>query len=406
MLGNTKKRRLLAALFAALTISSMSLFFTVYDPWTEIGPNRITDGQFETSACINEWTGWDNTLARLEPSDGFNQSGGVVLRVAPERNGILRMTVDETENIPAFKVSIRAAAQNIKKGRHAWHIPRAIFFFRDQGGKSLFNLSHGVFNITKDSAWRHYVNVFPVPENTLDGRLQIQNLGVGGILAIDDVSVVPVTPRPSAPFFSVFFILLWIAALAVCLLVLEPWKTLPGIAVLFYALTIIIGVLLPGNVLDGAITAAATKAHDIKQRIERPAPNVTIPSPTTQTPDKKPPPTRSSTAQRPAPPIAPKGNWVDRAHCIGHFILFTILALCSILRWSPAGKPLALALPVTAGLILFAAATETLQFITLDRKAGLSDLGVDVAGILFAISITTLLYWINRLFRKLFMRTE
>ena len=397
------KRGLFAILFAMLTVEAMVLFFSIYEPWVPIGPDRIINGDFEHLDSLKEWTGWDSGLTQRDPSGGFGGSAGVVLSTTSTRNGVLRKTITETDNIPAFRISLRATTRHIKPGLQVGHQPRAIFFYTDLSKKPLFNLPHGVFNITKDLNWRQYINFFPVPGNIKDARLQIQNFGTEGTLAIDDISVIPVTPRPSAPVFSIFFIVLWVSALAACLVVLEPWKTLPGIAVIFYALAIIIGVMLPGEILDGAIRYGATAAQRIKQRIERPAPAIA----------KKPSPTQPielASAPRPvqqsSAPKSHQGTLIDQVHQHGHFILFMILALCAMKAWAPAGKPGLHALPVTAGLCLFAAATEALQFTTLDRKPDLVDLGVDLFGILIAVVAATLLTQTSRVLKKYRPKTD
>jgi len=398
-----------AALFAVLTVGAMGLFFTVYDPWTEIGPNRVADGQFETPACTNGWTGWNNRLVHLDSDGGFKRSGGVVLNTSPKHHGILKMTVAGVKSVPAFKVAVRAAARNIQKGSQNWYIPRAVFFFRDQKGKGLFNLSHEIFSITRDMGWREYASVFPVPKNAVVGELQIQNLGTKGDLAVDNVSIVPVMQQPSAPVFDLFFFILWMTALAVCLIVLEPWKTLSGIVAMFCALTIIVGVLLPQKVLNGAINVAVVKAYNVKKKIEHPVSRSGNAPPVLRPVAKE----RSASApfakkQKIHLSTIPDYIWINRAHRGGHFILFMILAFCSILRWAPTGKYAYATniLFVIAGLIQFAISTETLQFITIDRKAGLSDLGVDVAGILMATALCLLMCGISRLFRKILKRTE
>jgi VanZ family protein len=55
---------------------------------------------------------------------------------------------------------------------------------------------------------------------------------------------------------------------------------------------------------------------------------------------------------------------------------------------------------VFTGLVLFAAATEVLQFITADRAAALSDLRVDTTGMAGAVILVLCIRGIQRLINR------
>jgi len=382
MFKKSPNRTLVTALFATLTVSGMALFFNLYDPWMPIGPDRIIDNGFETEGCTSEWTGWDSELARIDPEGGFNGSAGVVLSTTPKRHSRLKMTVSETESIPAFRVSARATAKNVERGPKSWNLPRTVFFYLNSSGKPLFNLSHGLFDIKQNSEWKRYTAVFPVPENIQNGQLQIQNFGKEGILRIDDISVIPVTPKPVALFFNIFFTLLWISALAACLASLQPWKHWSGAGAMLCSLVIIIGVVLPGEPLNAAISSTLDTLQDAQQKMAHFAKqSVARRASAEPTPEKIVIIEKQSEAAAPS-----EKDRVQYVHKAGHFALFTLLALLSMICWAPAQERAIRILCVTGGLYLFATATEVLQFVTFDRKAGLLDLSVDIAGISIAIT--------------------
>jgi len=382
MFKKSPNRTLVTALFAALTVSGMALFFNLYNPWMPIGQDRIIDNGFETEGCTSEWTGWNSELVWIDPEGGFNGSAGVVLSTTPKRHSRLKMTVSETENIPAFRISARATTKNIEHGPKSWNLPRTVFFYLNSSGKPLFNLSHGLFDIKQNSEWKRYTAVFPVPENIQNGQLQIQNFGKEGILRIDDVSVIPVTQKPSASFFNIFFTLLWISALAACIASLQPWTHWSGAGALLCSLVIIIGVVLPGEPLDTAISSTIDTlqdtqqkiAHFAKQSVDRRA--SATPAPEEVVPIEK---QYEAAAQS-------EKNVVQYAHKAGHFTLFALMAFLSMICWAPVQERAIRILCVTGGLYLFATATEVLQFVTFDRRAGLIDLSVDIAGISIAIA--------------------
>lgn len=381
-----------AALFAFLTVTGMALFFNLYEPWIPIGSSRISDGSFETPECTKEWTGW-NRLSRWEPTAGYKNSAGLVLETDSSHHSTLRKVISETDNIPAFKVSVRAKAENVQGGEQRYHLPRVVFFYRNSSGKAMYHHSHTVFSLKKDADWRQYSAIFPQPEDVLDGRLYLQNLGSEGTLHLDDLYVFPVTHRPSAPFFQVLFILLWIAAFSICLIAFEPWKSLPGTGSLLCALAIIVGVLLPGKLLDDTIIRSVCILKQTVQRTRLPAPQAPTVIKTEKTPTQPSvkPAKKMPTPKKPTPKTeSPTDIIVRNTHAYGHFSLFLMLAMLSILTWAPSTKPIRLMGPVLAGLALFAASTEVLQFITPDRKAGLSDLITDCYGILLAIVLMIL----------------
>ncbi len=394
MFEKRPSRNLFATVFAVLTVGVMALFYNLYEPWYPIGPELIPDGSFSSPAATNAWSGW-NEWTRLVPDGGFNCSPGVVLTTSSNQNGILRFTVYDLTNIPAFRVSLHATAHGIVKGTEGYKIPRAVFFFHDAKAKSLFKLHHGIMDISKDAGWRYYKDFFPAPKGAVDARLHIQNLGIAGIMQIDNVSIIPVCERRFAPWWKLFFGTLWMTAFGVCLFALRPWSRRHGFPIMIILFLIMIGIVLPGKFLDGAIEKTV---HTIKGL-----------APKTVTPAPRPPVQAVKTAPvQPAPvmlkekppAIVLPGTVVDNVHLVGHFIMFSLLAFLSALSWIAAPPALRLAVAVFAGLVLFAAATEVLQFITADRAAALSDLRVDATGMAGAVVIVLVLRSIQRLIQK------
>lgn len=370
------------AIAAVLTVGGIALFFNLYEPWMRIGPDRVIDNGFERPGCTAEWTGWNSDLTHLRPEGGYRKSGGVELQAGPGRHGVLRMTIFETEDIPAFRIGVRAKADRVAPGEQSYHVPRTIFFFRDQQGHVDYSRSHTVFNFKKDSGWKRFSALFPVPADIIDARLQVQNLGVGGTLTIDDISVIPVAPRPSAPLFHIIFILLWIGVFSACLLALSPWKSRTGTAALLCALAIILGVLLPGDFLDDTIVQTKTLLKErVHRRIPRPPESTQI-APAAKQPH---PQTKEPAVHKSNPETEPQvHSFVQQIHTTGHFALFMLLAILSLSTWTDPRSPRRTARNVLGGLLLFAVSTEVMQFLTPDRKAGFHDLFIDLTGIFIA----------------------
>lgn len=374
-----RKRKISVSIFAVFTVVLMAAFFNLYDPWQPVGPELIPDGSFSSPSATNSWSGWGE-WTRLVPDGGYAGSPGVVLTCSSNAHGTLRFTIYNLTNIPAFRVSLRAAAKDVIPGTKGYHVPRAIFFYHDQTGKSLYGLHHGVTDISEDTEWKQYEDVFPVPEGASNGRFHIQNLAVGGIMHVDDLSVVPVRERPSAPWWKLFFGTLWMTSFGLCLFVLRPWAHRLGPLIMLTLAIIMTGIVLPGEFLDSSIEKSL---DTVKHLIPKPAAPVTAVQP------------EQSAVQAPAkmPPVKPKAGpvvtavekEVDHVHILGHFGLFSLLAFLCALSWISAPLSKRRVFSVLACLTFFAAATEVLQFIPPERSAGLGDLLVDTSGMAGAV---------------------
>jgi VanZ family protein len=396
MLETTPKRNLFASVFAILTVGTMTLFFNIYEPWKPIGPELIQDGGFNTPAVTNVWSGWSK-LTRLVPDGGFGGSPGAVLTTSSNKHGVLRFTVCNLTNIPAFRVSLRAAAQGVIRGKEGYCVPQALFLYQDAKGKNPFKLRHVITTIPKDTGWRYYKEFFPVPKGAATARLQIQNLGIAGVMQIDDISVIPVQERPGAPWWKLFFGTLWTTAFGLCLFALRPWARRYGIAIMMTLALIMTGIVLPGKLLDDNIEKHIRTVKSLRSKtitaISHSAQTVKAPAP-------KQPATPKVSKPREEPIIVFPSTDVGKAHVIGHFTLFSLLAFLSALSWISAPYSLRRAAEVFAGLAFFAAATEVLQFIPPDRSAGLSDLSTDTVGMVGAVVLVLLLRGVQRLINR------
>lgn len=399
MPDRTVKRNLFASAFAVLTVGSMALFFNLYEPWQPVGPERVADGAFSTPEAVKVWSGW-NEWTRLEPDAGFQGSPGVILNTSSNKHGILRFTLYDLTHVPAFRVSLRATARGVVKGTEGYHLPRAVFFYHDTSAKSLFGLHHGIMDISKDTGWRHYKDYFPVPEGASSARLHIQNLGVAGVMQIDDVSVIPVRERLSVPWWKLFFGTLWVTSFSLCLFTLRPWKRRYGLLTTLTSLIILAGIVMPGKLLDSQIKTGLAVSKTVLRKLTPPSSPEPPAAVKVKAPAEHPAPAKPVKPKEESPLIVLAGTAVDQAHQTGHFVLFSLLAFLASLTWIAVPPSLRRTAAVFAGLILFAAATETLQFITADRAAALSDLRIDAAGMAGSTAAVLLLRTVQRLINR------
>lgn len=386
-------------LLTVLILGGMALFYQIYDPWRSAGPELIQDGGFESAEAESVWSGWGELTRRTEDG-GFQGSAGVVLNTTSNRHGTLRFTINDLTGVHFFRASLAAAAANVRRGTRGYHIPRAVFFYQDKNKKSLWRLPHGVMNLPENSPWKYYSEVFPVPAEADTARFHIQNYGSAGELRVDDISIQPVVPRGSEPWWNIFFGTLWLGTFGRWLFILRPWKRRYGALVTLTSLIILSGVVMPGPVLDGGIRLAQKRFSEVRQsaidsvmkkgtETETPA-TVSAPDGTSQEPKK---PVSVRPAQEPH-------KAVQQAHISGHLLLFCLLAFLALLCWSGLPIRLSRATAVFGGLVVFAVSSEILQMITPDRKAGWEDLLVDLAGITGAVLIASLIREVETVFKR------
>lgn len=353
MAGKMKTNRRFALLFALLTLSAMALFFHTYSPWTPMGEEQLS----------NDWNGWSPLIQKIET--------GVVLETTSNQNSSLRFTLPSIENEIGFRVSLRARAEGVVPGEKSWHCPRAVFCYYDENDKGIYSTPHGVFSIKKERGWKTYRAFFPVPEEAVRARFHLQNFGQSGTLHIEHTSIIPAKPRASVPYWKATFALLWFSALGTCVVALHLWRRRFGWIICALTLAIIAGVLLPQNILN----------HAIKTTCEPPQRITKAPAP-----PPVPVEVQKAKPKDPKPEIAKKET-IECAHGIGHVILFGLLALFTALSWLWNQTTPKRSTAVLAGLTFFATATEILQNVTPDRKAGWSDLSLDLIGVVLAFLI-------------------
>jgi VanZ family protein len=344
----------------------------------------IANGDFNTPAATHGWIGW-NRRAQISPDGGYNNSPGVILTTSLNQHGCLRYFIHDLTNIPAFRVSLNAVAKGVVAKQETYQYPRALFFYTDHNNNPLFHLPHEFFGTQKDKRWHRYKDFFSVPASAANVQLYIQNSGTAGIMQVDDVSVIPVRARPSAPWWNLFFGALWTAGFGVFLFILKPWKRRYGSLIMLTVLFILTGILLPKNILNETIQTTRQSIRKLGQQLTNPVP------PSSAQPGKPEP--KHPELEKPKEDIIDslKETGTEHVCTIGHFTMFSLLAFFSGLSWLTVLPALKRAGTIFAGLILFAAATEVLQFITADRTARLADMYVDLTGMAVAILLVILL---------------
>lgn len=335
-------------------------------------------------------------VARLEAGGRFSFLGRVV---RPEPGvAYTRFTLDvKTEGLQGRPRDNRAA------------VVRATSF--DQQRRRIRYWPHEMLDgIARDRDWTPISLVVPWTPEIGMMRLEIANIGKGGVLKARRITIEPLTDAAWYPVARAGLIATWIAltglAVVVVLRRLRPLRF--GIPVAATGVSLMIAAVLPQPVFDylanpfeqPLIAAVRASSQILPPRApppeaERPAPPAaTAPPPAPvvppagEVPVAKPPPVTEPPAAVPAAPgmtgseameMARDGaSWLRRLvegntlHAAG----FGILAVLSI------GFGRLSVLRVAFAIAAMAAATEVVQLFTITRDADLNDIAVDATGAL------------------------
>ncbi|GAB4368787.1 MAG: hypothetical protein Kow0062_02220 [Acidobacteriota bacterium] len=389
----------------AVTVG-LPLAFQAWSPWTATTGNLLPD---VTQAARADNDGWHGRGARARVIDGAGRDGGPALRV--ESDGRIRgrvwYRVDDPARHDALILAGWYRAERIEPGARGWQTGRLIAFFRDPDGRPRWDGSHFACASTGTHGWRRCRGTFPVPEQAGSVEVVVQNAGLAGAFVVDDVELRGARRRRGVALVHGTLAALWLAAFGVPLARARPWRRRWGVALVVLAVLIVVGAIVPPRTFLDAASLPETMA----ERVTRPAPAgaADLPAPqaapersagrTTPAPSG---PTAAPEQAAPAPDLGQRVRETARALSgtlrsqvielkkLGHAALFAALSLMA-LACANAGRPRIPAAVVLAAVLVFAAGTEALQFLSIGRQPALRDLLIDAAGAVVGIGTGLLL---------------
>lgn len=235
----------------------------------------------------------------------------------------------------------RVRVQDIKTGQDPWNIARCLLYFQDLRGTRRWDYPHSAEGLSGSSRWIEFSKVFPVPDFAVSAHVLIQNSAKSGTMWIDDISLQPL--RVNHQFFRNRNILLSVGAIltVVFLFTLRIWEGF--------------GWVIPVIIFLGALGVLCRQSYfeEISSVL-----NIRV----------------------------------EVLKKIGHFIVFLAMGTSSSLwlqrRSTTRGRigvSIYHAMSLFAVIALFAAVTEFLQLLTLDRTPRLIDYLIDLSGSLLGV---------------------
>ncbi len=390
-----------------LVVVVLALFFRFYDPYREVGPAVVPGGDFERPPVESGWKA--TKTVQWAPGSGRNGSGAARIPADDGKGGTLDFVIEDPGRFEQFRIDAWIKTDAVRVGQYRWCNARVLLYYKDADNKSITNIPHAACQMLATNDWTQCRREFPVPPGASRAIAALQNIGSAGTAWFDDVTVVPVARRAAAPYLTWAAVVLWAGAFLWSVIALKLWRMRFGLLTLVVMLGIIAGVSLPGALLDKTalssvevLQAAITRAESTPPAAAaKPGPTAPSPPPagSRATGPSKPVPDAKAKPAAPSPAEAEaaraKAIWRSRMteslHHSGHIVMFAVLGLvlgAGLVGASPEWARRVLGALV--GGLLFAAATEVLQFAVAYRQPRWSDVGRDALGLAAGLLVAQL----------------
>ena len=354
----SKKLRMRLPALALLVVTV--LFWSFYDRYEAIGPVLLESPELADGAKVR--------------GDVSGADGHFVLRVP---KGGKKARIDFTLPGGADYESIRAHARikvdGVVVGEHSWNSARVLVAQYDADNKWI-SCPHGLMGEWGSQDWEGRRNEFEVQPNAARVVVILQQSGTEGSAEFDQIKAWPVRIRTSFVWWRIGFAASWLLMAILyfprCRLDRRKLKVL----ILLNTLAILAGSMMPGDwIADGSEWVGKTWAERSKP----------VPAKTDSQPLEKPAVKKEQDTRQ----MDRFNEVVGGAHGGGHFALFASLCFLVYLSAALERQHPSYFFKVGFDVLLFAAVSESLQFLTIDRKAGVSDLLYDVYGMAAAFVI-------------------
>jgi VanZ family protein len=382
---------------ASIFLACMAGFFVLHDGYRDIGPEIAGRGDFERAQLTGEVPGsggrWERRgeSVRWEANGGFDSSGGVRLGTREGRGSSLVFTLDDPLRFQFLRLSGRLRTEGVVVGEAPWDTARLMLLFTDKYDIRHTEYEPEVCVLVGAQEWQLCEKVFAVPDYAVKAEMVVENEAATGTLWVDDVRLTPAAEKPSTFYWKALFAALWCGVLVYCVWLAQLPRRVLGVAAIGVALAIIVGVAVPESTVERTLNRGAYVASVVVN-----APFASVLNPTAaQSP-------ASAESRYPAPsafkrPPPLRSDAVYTLKKLGHFLLFGVLACVTFYcaarprPGAPAAAKQGADLPTLAlALLVFAAGTEVLQFLTLTRGPSLVDWSIDAGGILVGAWIALL----------------
>lgn len=362
---NKVKLRLPAILLLAVTV----LFWACYDRYEASGPILLESPPLGDAAHAR---------------GDISETNGVYKLVVPSGGKMAELRFKLAGGVEFSCIRVRGSirTENVVQGKYAWSSARLLLIQRNAAGKWIPGL-HRLLAEQGTVPWTSQTQEFEMDPRAASAEVVLQMIGKSGIACFKEIIAFPVDTKASYPVIRILFCLLWVAMAMLYFRRCRLHRRKLRVLILLNVIVILYGTLMPGEWIQNASELLKEK---VSESMRKPAAPQKAETEGGVVPKKE-----------PAVPVAESNRidqfntFVDGAHRAGHFVLFAslcFLVYCS--AWLEKQHPMYY-LKVGLDILLFAAVSESLQFLTLDRTPGLSDWIIDLYGMLLALVLFLML---------------
>jgi len=348
------KLRLPALILLVVT----SLFWTLYDRYEGAGPALLFAPALADAARVR--------------GDCSEAGGRLILRV-PESGtrASVHFRLPTAADYSHLRVRARVKVDGVVVGTYPWSGARLVFAQYDTKEKWIAG-RHRLMEEFGSTDWEPYEKVFETFPDAAYAEVALQQIGSAGSAEFEQIEVLPVRFRASFIGWRVLFTIWWVGFAVYyfprCRLHQRRLKTL----ILLNVIAILCGTLMPGVWISQASDQVKEQFRALQSKTAQEKPGAPA-----QPPAQK--------EELKVGQMEQFEEWVGGAHRTGHFVLFASLCFLVYLSAALERQHPSYFAKVGGDIMLFAGITESLQFLTLDRKAGVSDLLIDVYGMAAAL---------------------
>lgn len=359
---------------ALMLLGATVLFWSMYDRHKTIGPSLLKSPGMADGINVRGNVSESGGRFKLEVP-----KGGIPARIDfPLPDAVM--------DYQLIRVRGRVKVDDVVRGKYPWNCARLLVVQYDEGNQWMPG-HHGLVAEKGSRDWTAHKDEFEIFPGADRVVVSLQQIGTEGRAQFEDVEAFPVQIRSSFIWWRVLFFILWLSLAVLyfsrCRL---HRRRLRGL-IFLNAVAILVGTLMPGD----WILSGAKQAQHVIQEFHTAEEAVT------------PAPAEKQVSRSPSHQKKMDGfmELKVEAHQAGHFVLFATLCFLVYLSAALERQHPIYFVKVGLDVLLFAAISESLQFLTIDRSAGLADLRIDLYGMIAALFMfLTVLPLVRRSQRK------
>ncbi|MEI6892577.1 MAG: VanZ family protein [Pontiella sp.] len=316
----------------------------------------------------------DLSEAFLVQGDCSETNGIISLNVPAGGKGArVRFQLPYAPEYKFIRLTGRMRIENVVQGKLRWSCARLLLIQRDTKGKWI-PTSHALYAETGTADWVDLVGEFEIIPGAERFEVVLEQVGKSGRADYSNITAQAIRVRASFFWFRLAFTGAWILLGLLYLKRCRLDHRRLRILILLNTMAILFGTLIPSAWISDA--SATIKEYAMKT-VERSSEARTDFS-FGKTP-------KNTISEQDIQRVEVFTDLVNEAHKAGHFVLFgslCFLVYCS--AWLEKQHPV-FYLKVVLDILLFAAISEALQYLTNDRQPGVLDWLIDIYGMLLAL---------------------